>query len=237
MLEKEDWGRRAQRGFLGSGIDPGDRRGRKNHYIDLLQKAALEEVLELKGNEFILDFGCGSGRISYWIAPRVKEVTGLEVTPEMIDLAERNRVAENVKFRLYDGVEFPVLPNPLDFVLSVGVLQTLRGESLSQTVSHLVRYLKPRGKMVLIEQASDNDRVDRLSVEQYLRTFEESKLKCSRYYPIRKGRWWVLYLIRYGFVPKRWLTRIANHELKRRREERRPLRSYEDFLFVLEKER
>ncbi len=237
MLQNDDWGRRARRGFLASGIDPGDRRGRKNHYIDLLQKAALEEVLELKGNEFILDFGCGSGRISYWIAPRVKGVTGLEVTPEMIDLAERHRSAENVNLRLYDGIKFPVLPNPLDLVLSVGVLQTLRGESLSQTVAHLVRYLKPGGKIVLIEQASDNDKVDRPRVEQYLRAFEKSKLKCSRYYPIRKGRWWVLYLIRYGVVPKRWLARIANHELKRRRQEKGPIRSYEDFLFVLEKEK
>ena len=25
----------------------------------------------------------------YWIAPRVKKVVGLEITPEMIDLAER----------------------------------------------------------------------------------------------------------------------------------------------------
>jgi SAM-dependent methyltransferase len=120
VFENEDWGRRAQKGFLASGIDPGDRRGHKNNYIDLLQKTALEEVLDLKGDEIVLDFGCGSGRMSYWIAPRVKRVLGLEVTSEMIDLAELNRASENVEFRLYDGAHFPVFPDPFDLILSVG---------------------------------------------------------------------------------------------------------------------
>lgn len=90
------WGNWAQKGFLASGIDPADRRGHKSYYIDLLHKMALEEVLELKRDEIVLDFGCGSGKFSYWIAPRVKKVVSLEITPEMINLAERNRTADNV---------------------------------------------------------------------------------------------------------------------------------------------
>ena len=79
MTGNVDWGRRAEKGILASGIDPADRRGHKNDYIDLLQKMALEEVVELKGDESVLDFGCGSGRMAYWIAPKVKRVIGLEV--------------------------------------------------------------------------------------------------------------------------------------------------------------
>ena len=161
MIEKVDWGKRAQKGFLGSGIDPADRKGHKNYYIDLLQKIALEEVLELKGSEVVLDFGCGSGRISYWIAPRVKKVVGLEITPEMIDLAERNRTARNVEFVLYDGVHFPIFPYPFDLILSVGVLQIMKGELLKNTLSSLAQYLKKDGMLYFIEQVSDNPRVDR----------------------------------------------------------------------------
>src|SRR5512147_3276217 len=95
MKDSVDWAQRAKQGLLGSGIDPADRKGRKNYYIDLLQKAALEEVLRLKGDEVVLDFGSGSGRIAYWIASRVKKVVGLEMTREMIDLAEKNRTADN----------------------------------------------------------------------------------------------------------------------------------------------
>ena len=200
------------------------------------RKVALEEVLELKGDEAALDFGCGSGRISYWIAPKVKKVVGLEITREMIDLAEKNRVAENVEFMVYDGVRFPVVPYPFDLILSVGVLQTMKEELLKRTLSGLAQYLKKDGRFYLLEQVSDNPKVDRPKVEEYLQTFKESKLECLRYYPIRSGRWWLLYLIRYGLIPKNWFSRIAHDELLKRRGERGRIHVYKDFLFLLKKE-
>lgn len=235
MVENVDWGERAKKGFLASGIDPSDRKGHKNDYIDLLQKMALQEVLELKGDEIILDFGCGSGRISYWIAPKVKKVVGLEITREMIDLAEKNRVAENVEFMVYDGVRFPMVPYPFDLILSVGVLQTMKEELLKRTLSGLAQCSKKDGRFYLIEQASDNPKIERPEVEQYLKAFKESKLECLRYYPIRSGRWWLLYLIRYGLIPKNWFSRIAHDELLKRRRERGRIHVYKDFLFLLKK--
>lgn len=236
MIENVDWGKRAQEGFLASGIDPADRRGHKNYYIDLLQKIALEEVLELKGNEIVLDFGCGSGRFSFWIAPKVRKVVGLETTVEMINLAEKNRTVENVEFMLYDGVHFPAFPNPFDLIFCVWVLQHMEVGILGKTVMELGRYLKPKGRAYFIEQASDNPKVGRPKVEEYLQAFEESKLECLQHYPIRNGCWWLLYLIRYGGIPKSWFCQIAQYELEKRRREKGFIRSYKDFLFLLRKE-
>ncbi|MEI9476336.1 MAG: class I SAM-dependent methyltransferase [Deltaproteobacteria bacterium] len=233
--EKVDWGKRAHTGFLASGIDPADRKGRKNRYIDLLQKMALEEVLELKGDEAVLDFGCGSGRISYWIASRVKKVVGLEVTPEMIDLAKQNRDAENVEFMLYDGIHFPVMPHTFDLVLSVGVLQIMEGENLTKVILALSHYLKSGGRFLMIEQVSDNPGIKRPSVNEYLHAFKESGLDCLQYYPIRKGRWWLLYLIRYGLISERYLSRIALWEMKKRRKGEKHISYYWDGLFLTKK--
>jgi SAM-dependent methyltransferase len=235
LTEKVDWARRAQKGFLASGIDPADRKGHKNYYIDLLQKMALEEVLELKEDEIVLDFGCGSGKSSYWIAPRVRKVVGLEITPEMIDLAERDRTADNVEFILYDGVHFPVLPYEVDFILSVGVLQYMEGEMLKKTVAELSRYLKSGGRFYLIEQASDNPEVERPRVEDYLQAFKDSKLECLQYYPIRNGRWWLLYLIRYGMIPEGWFHRIAIWELMKNRKTGKHISYYKDYLFLIKR--
>jgi SAM-dependent methyltransferase len=230
-----DWGRLSQKGYLASGIDPADRRGQKNEYIDFLQKMALEEVLELKGNEVVLDFGCGSGRISYWIAPRVKKVVGLEITPEMIKLAEKNRTAQNVEFMVYDGLHFPVFHNPFDLVLSVGVLQIMKGELLKNTLSGLAQCLKKEGKLYLIEQVSDHPNVARPNTKEYLDAFKESKLECLQYYPIREGRWWMLYLIRYGMIPKGWFHRIAVWEIKKNRKKEDNISYYKDYLFLLKR--
>ena len=235
LTEKVDWSLRAKKGFLGSSIDPADRKGHKNYYIDLLQKVALEEVLELKGDEVVLDFGCGSGRFSYWMAPKVRKVVGLEITPEMIDLAEANRTVENVEFMVYDGVHFPSFPYPFDVILSVGVLQILGEELLKKALSGLAGYLKGDGRICLIEQASDNPEVERPKVEEYLQAFNKSKLECFRHYPIRNGRWWMLYLIRYGMIPKRWFRGIACYELDKRRREKGFIHFYKDILFLLRK--
>ena len=235
MIENVDWGKRAKKGFLASGIDPADRSGYKNYYIDLLQKIALEEALKLRGDEIVLDFGCGSGRFAYWIAPRVRKVVGLEVTLEMIDLAEKHRTAQNVEFKVYDGVHFPVFPFSFHLILSVGVLQTLRGKSLKDTLCSLAQYLRSGGMVCLIEQVSDNPKVERLKAEEYLHAFEESKLDCLQYYPIRKGREWMLYLIRYGWVPQRWFSKIAVWEINKNRKKKDKISYYKDYLFLLKR--
>jgi SAM-dependent methyltransferase len=220
---------------LASGIDPGDSRGHKNYYIDLLQKMALEEVLKLKGDELVLDFGCGSGRMAYWIAPRVKTVVGLDISPEMIDLAERNRTAKNVEFMLYDGVDFPVFPYPFDLILSVGVLLMMKGDLLTATLSNLARNLKKDGRFYSIEQVSDSPKGDRPSLKEYLDAFGSSGMECLRHYPIREGRWWLLYLIRYGLVPKRWFSEIAIREIKKNRKDKDKILNYKDYLFLLKR--
>jgi SAM-dependent methyltransferase len=235
VSENGDWGRRAQRGFLASGIDPGDRRGHKNVYIDLLQKMALEEALALRGDEIVLDFGCGSGRISHWIAPRVKKVLGLEVTSEMLDLARQNQTSDNVEWMLYDGIHFPDLSYSFDLLLSVGVLQIMRGESLKETVSHLSRYLKSMGNMVLIEQVSDHLRVNRPRLQEYLEAFKRAELTCLQHYPIRKGRGGVLTLIRYGMIPRSLFRRIARSEMACLRNTGGSISYYQDYLFILKK--
>lgn len=230
-----DWGKRAEKGFLGAGIDPKDSKGYKNYYIDILQKKALEQVINLRGDEIVLDFGCGGGRIAYWIAPRVKKVIGLEITPEMITLAEKNRTADNVEFILYDGTNFPEFPFYFDLILSIGVIQIMKGKELKRVVSQLANYLGKDGKGYFIEQVTDNPKIERPSLSEYLEVFQESNLKCIECYPIRRGRWWMLYLIRYGLIPKEWFFQIALKEMISVKRVKRKISYYQDYLFILEK--
>ncbi len=230
-----DWGEDFGKGFLAAGLDPGDRRGHKNYYIDLLQKMALESVLELRGDETVLDFGCGSGRLSYWIAGRVKKVVGLEVSSKMIDLAERNRSSYNVEFLLYDGIHLPVFSEPFDLILSVGVLQQWRGVELEERVFQLGSCLKGGGRVYLIEQVSDNPKVGRPRLEEYWDAFRQAEFDCLCHYPIRSGRRWTLYLIRYGIVPKYTLDFIARDEIRRAKKKKGPITYYLDYLFVFKK--
>jgi len=160
---------------------------------------------------------------------------GLEVTPEMIDSAEKNRTARNVEFVLYDGVHFPVFSYPFDLILSVGVLQIMKGEVLKSTLSSLGRYLRKDGMFYFIEQVSDSPKGDRPCLKEYLDAFGSSGMECLQHFPIRKGRWWLLYLIRYGLVPHKWFSHIASWEIKKNRKKENYISYYKDYLFLLKK--
>ncbi len=45
-------------------LDHQDRLGKKNRYIDVVQKMALSEWYEAEGR--VLDLGCGTGRLTGW---------------------------------------------------------------------------------------------------------------------------------------------------------------------------
>jgi hypothetical protein len=91
--------------------------------------------IPIPGSEFVIPADTVIAAVAQ--APEIsflEETKGLEITPEMIELAEKNRTVENVEFMVYDGVHFPVVPYFFDLVLSVGVLQTMKGGLLKNTL-------------------------------------------------------------------------------------------------------
>ena len=60
--------------------------------------------LDLKGNERILDLGCGDGGITAQLAELVPNglVVGIDASQSMIESAQKNYKAENMRFDLMD---------------------------------------------------------------------------------------------------------------------------------------
>lgn len=77
------------------------------------------------GDRKILDVGCGSGIYSIEIAKRGGSPTGVDVSPEMIDLAKENAVragcAERCRFIVRDLKELDPAEGTYDAVLAIGL--------------------------------------------------------------------------------------------------------------------
>lgn len=70
-----------------------------------------------------IDIGCGSGRWSAEVAPRVGHLHLLDVSPEALAVARCNLAgANNVSFHLASVGDIPLPANSLDFAFSLGVL-------------------------------------------------------------------------------------------------------------------
>lgn len=77
----------------------------------------------LPANSTGMDVGCGSGRWSVLVAPRVGHLHLLDASPEALEVARQNlAAATNVTFHRASVGELPVADQSLDFAFSLGVL-------------------------------------------------------------------------------------------------------------------
>jgi 2-polyprenyl-3-methyl-5-hydroxy-6-metoxy-1,4-benzoquinol methylase len=128
-----------------------------NRTIQRTQRLALSSHLEVAPGMRVLDVGCGVGRWSRLCALRGAEVSGIDLSPSMVRIAQRRAVAEGVadrcRFIVQDLAELE-LPNRFDLILGVTVLQhILEPARLRAAVQRMARHLQPRGRMLLLEAA------------------------------------------------------------------------------------
>src|ERR1700736_6426623 len=97
-----------------------------NRAIQLEQRLALRRWLDVKPGTRVLDVGCGVGRWSRLLAARGAQVTGVDLSPTMIDEARRRAahagLAGRCRFLVQDSAALDA-GAPFDLVLGVTVLQ------------------------------------------------------------------------------------------------------------------
>lgn len=249
----ETWEQRALRSGLRATMAPGDRKGKLNEFMDDLHKLALSPYLKLKGNEVLLDFGCGTGRISFWLMNRVKKVIGLDITQEMLIAAKHQEEIMrdgNIDFVHYDGTRFPLSNESFDLITSVWVLQhIIRKEDFSSIIAEISRILKKGGRLYMIEQISNDINANvgdaTRSVNDFITISEDNRLKCIVNKPIRYTHsiFSLIFFYKFspislllseGFIPRSLLPLIAKLELicDQRMSPRSPKEGYVEHLFV-----
>lgn len=232
----ETWEKRTQKGKLSAVIDPGDPKGRKNLYIDTLQKIAILKAIGDEKTKSIVDFGCGSGRFSDLLAGRCEFLIGVEITQQMLLLAKDECECSNVGFVLFDGLNLPIKEEKADMVVSINVLQYITDDfELKKVLSDVQKSLKPEGRFICIEQVTKNKKRWQRNFKTYLQFFAQNDLKKVDDYPIRKGHFLLLYPIYFGLIPKVLFKTVAKFEMFLRKILGHSFWDYQDHLFVAEK--
>jgi len=114
----------------------------KRTYADTVALAGKN----LKRNDLLLEYGCGTGLTTIALAPRVKKVIAIDISEGMIEIARAK--AERAGMRNIEFVHGDVLDRVLkneafDAVTAFNVLHFLKEPE--RTVSRLRDLLKPRG--------------------------------------------------------------------------------------------
>lgn len=123
-----------------------------NRHYHIEQMRLLESSLPDLHGRTVLDVGCGTGRVSRFLARRGARVTGVDFSAKAIDLARRQSPSGDVTFRvqsvfdIQDEVAF-------DLVFSWGcvVIAATNRVQLTTALRNLRRSLKPGGQALLLE--------------------------------------------------------------------------------------
>jgi 2-polyprenyl-3-methyl-5-hydroxy-6-metoxy-1,4-benzoquinol methylase len=162
-----------------------------NRMIDVCQRLALTPWLDVAPGARVLDVGCGVGRWSAMLALRGARVTGVDLSPTMVDEARRRAnalgVGDRCRFLVQDLAELDA-GEQFDVVLGVTVLQHIVDcDAFRSAVRRMTDHLADGGRMVLLEAAPTrvaqqcNSAIFQARVRSdYFDVFAESGLELQR---------------------------------------------------------
>lgn len=105
----------------------------------------------------VLDFGCGSGGSSIETAKFAGHVTGIDISPEAVRLAQEHAdavgVAKKTTFTVMDAEALEFGPGTFDIVSVRGVLHHM---DLDAALSQIRRVLTASGKAIFLEALANN---------------------------------------------------------------------------------
>jgi len=128
----------------------------KNLYYNLLHERIMSKIFaEIPPHSKIVEIGCGVGRWSIKLAKAGMDVTAIDISKEMVKIAQKNAKKENanIDFKISSADKLELKQNFYDYALSVTVLQHIIDEKKRlKAIENLVNSLKPGGKLILLER-------------------------------------------------------------------------------------
>ena len=141
------------------------------------------DLLDLKKDMIIADFGAGTGYFTSKLARKCSIVYAVDIQQEMLDLNAkqmRNKNINNVKFILGFTDRTGLPKNSLDLVILVDVYHEL--ENPLEIMNDIKSSLNQTGKVALIEYRKEDPSVPikplhKMSVEQVVKEMRQVNLK------------------------------------------------------------
>lgn len=100
----------------------------------------------------VLEIGCGTGEVSYWIAEQVKgTVLGTDLSQQFVDQANLNYKLPNLQYKVVDFNKPEDLNNQkFDYIIGNGILHHLY-YNLDEVLISFKKLLSDNGKIIFME--------------------------------------------------------------------------------------
>jgi len=158
-----------------------------NRLYDNEQRHIIDQHLGNVARLESLDMGCGTGRLSRWLADQGARVTGIDFSQGALDIARKQSQKDNPVYR--HGSVFELTEKQsYDVVFTLGVL-TIACRDREQLLIALTRIrhaLRPDGRLFLMEPIHDGflHRVLKLKLTDFLKVMQEAGFQVQTIAPL-----------------------------------------------------
>jgi len=132
---------------------------------------AMQILIELSKvciDDAVLDVACGPGMVACEFAKHARHVTGIDITPAMIEQAEKRQrelSLENLTWAVGDAVPLPYADNSFSLVITRYSFHHLLAPN--KALAEMIRVCRPDGRVMVADVAVDSDKsefYDRLEI-------------------------------------------------------------------------
>jgi len=146
------------------------------------QKEAERLYYFFDKNDVVIDYGCGIGRVTKFIADHAKKVIGLDINPDFIKKARNFCDKDNAEFYVSDEYSKEGVAN---FLYSLMVFQHNDKKNRYVILKHIIRLLKKGGTSIMqfprfeSDYYQEGDFVHKFTmkeIEEYAKEFSTYKI-------------------------------------------------------------
>lgn len=173
----------------------------KGNFVDKVETDLAFKLIDIKEGMKVLDVGCGTGNFSIKLANKGCDVTGIDISDEMLNIAIKKIAEQNldIKFHNMDLYDMKFEDNSFDAVFSMAAFEFV--EDATKALEELFRVVK-KGGQIFIGTIARNSSWGELYQSK---PFKDSVFKYAKFKTLEEMKSWNKEkLINYGeclFVP------------------------------------
>ena len=126
----------------------------KNYYNNFIGHLKYDHVREnprhirikndlkniIKEGMKVLDLGCGTGITTRYIAELGAKVTGVDLSPKLIEFAKENSDHENIEYLIHDITDFNLGRKTFDAICLIDIMEHIPIKKISKLIKNIKKY-------------------------------------------------------------------------------------------------
>jgi demethylmenaquinone methyltransferase/2-methoxy-6-polyprenyl-1,4-benzoquinol methylase len=134
------------------------------------------DFTDVKKDSRILDVATGTGKQAFAFGKNGYEVIGIDLSQNMLKVANKKNKYENVKFKVADALNIPFEDRYFDVSSVSFALHEMPLSIREKVVREIVRVTKPEGTIVIVDYALPKNKISRFLIYRLVKSYE------SKYY-------------------------------------------------------